>query len=71
MKIFNKAIDFFILIFFIILQVVFGEQLKLYYINFDFILVVIVALTFKKRLDCRECCMVFLPVLFLIFFPVI
>ena len=48
MKIFNKAIDFFILIFFIILQVVFGEQLKLYYINFDFILVVIAALTFKN-----------------------
>ncbi|MCX6346716.1 MAG: rod shape-determining protein MreD [Actinobacteria bacterium] len=50
MKIFNKAIDFFLLIFFIILQVVFGEQLKLNYLNFDFILVVIVALTFKNGL---------------------
>ena len=50
MKIFNKAIDFFILIFFLILQVVFGEQLKLYYINFDFILVAIIALTFKNGL---------------------
>jgi rod shape-determining protein MreD len=50
MKIFNKAIDLFILIFFLILQVVFGEQLKLYYINFDFILVAIVALTFKNGL---------------------
>ncbi|MHB1376255.1 MAG: rod shape-determining protein MreD [Candidatus Humimicrobiaceae bacterium] len=47
MKIFNKAIDFFLLIFFIILQVVFGEQLKLNYLNFDFILVAIAALTFK------------------------
>ena len=50
MKIFNKAIDFFLLIFFIILQVVFGEQLKLNYLNFDFILVAIVALTFKNGL---------------------
>jgi len=50
MKIFSKTIDFFILIFFLILQVVFGEQLKLYYINFDFILVAIVALTFKNNL---------------------
>ena len=48
MKIFNKAIDFFLLIFFIILQVVFGEQLKLNYLNFDFILVAIAALTFKN-----------------------
>jgi rod shape-determining protein MreD len=50
MKIFNKAVDFFLLIFFIILQVVFGEQLKLNYLNFDFILVAIVALTFKNGL---------------------
>jgi rod shape-determining protein MreD len=50
MKIFNKTIDFFLLIFFVILQVVFGEQLKLNFINFDFILVVIVALTFKNGL---------------------
>jgi rod shape-determining protein MreD len=50
MKIFSKTADFFILIFFLILQVVFGEQLKLYYINFDFILVVIAALTFKNGL---------------------
>ena len=48
MKIFNKAIDFFLLIFFIILQVVFGEQLKLNYLNFDFILVAITAVTFKN-----------------------
>lgn len=48
MKIFSKFIDFFILIFFLILQLVFAEQLKLYYINFDFILVIIVALTFKN-----------------------
>ena len=48
MKIFSKFIDFFILIFFLILQIVFAEQLKLYYINFDFILVIIAALTFKN-----------------------
>ncbi|MCL4378245.1 MAG: rod shape-determining protein MreD [Actinobacteria bacterium] len=50
MKIFNKVFDFFIVIFFLILQVVFVAQLKLYYINFDFILVVIIAITFKKNL---------------------
>lgn len=50
MKIFSKAIDFFILIFFLILQVVFAQQLKLYYINFDFILVAIIAITFKNSL---------------------
>jgi len=48
MKIFNRAIDFFLLIFFLILQVVFGEQLKLNYLNFDFIIVAITALTFKN-----------------------
>jgi len=48
MKIFSKFIDFFILIFFLILQIVFAEQLRLYYINFDFILVIIAALTFKN-----------------------
>jgi len=48
MKIFNRTIDFFLLIFFLILQVVFGEQLKLNYLNFDFIIVAITALTFKN-----------------------
>jgi len=50
MKIFNKVFDFFILIFFLILQVAFAQQLKLYYLNFDFILVVIVAITFKNNM---------------------
>ena len=48
MKIFNRTIDFFLLILFLILQVVFGEQLKLNYLNFDFIIVAITALTFKN-----------------------
>ncbi|MCE5328904.1 rod shape-determining protein MreD [bacterium] len=50
MKILDKVFDFFILIFFLILQVVFAQQLKLYYINFDFILVVIIAITFKNNI---------------------
>jgi len=50
MKIFNKVFDFFILIFFLILQVAFAQQLKLYYINFDFILLVIIAITFKNNM---------------------
>lgn len=50
MKIFYKFIDIIILIFFIILQIVFAQQLKLYYLNFDFLLVIIVAITFKEGL---------------------
>jgi len=50
MKYFFKFANFFILIFFVILQVVLGEQLKLYNINFDFILVTLVAITFKEGL---------------------
>ncbi|MDD5659423.1 MAG: hypothetical protein PHR39_05380, partial [Actinomycetota bacterium] len=50
MKIIDKIFDFFILIFFLILQVVFAQQLKLYYINFDFILVIVIAVTFKENM---------------------
>ncbi|MDD3520593.1 MAG: rod shape-determining protein MreD [Actinomycetota bacterium] len=47
MKYFLKTIHFFILVFFIILQIIFGEQLEIYYISFDFILVVLIAATLK------------------------
>ncbi len=47
MKYFLKIIHFFILVFFIIFQIIFGEQLEIYQISFDFILVAIIASTLK------------------------
>lgn len=47
MKYFLKIIHFFILVFFIIFQIIFGEQLEIYYISFDFILVALAAATLK------------------------
>lgn len=50
MKYFLKIIHFFILVFFIILQIVFGRQLKVFNISFDFILVALIACTLKDGL---------------------
>ena len=50
MKYFSKIIHLFILIFFVIFQIVFGEQLEIYHISFDFILVTLIAITIKDGL---------------------
>lgn len=50
MRYFLKIIHFFILVFFIILQIVFGRQLKIFNISFDFILVALIACTLKDGL---------------------
>ena len=50
MKYFLKIIHLFILVFFIILQIVLGEQLKIFHISFDFILVALIAATLKDGL---------------------
>jgi len=48
MKNLGKITDFFIILFFIIIQATIAEYLKVYYISFDFILVAVIALTFKN-----------------------
>ncbi|HAX17947.1 MAG TPA: rod shape-determining protein MreD [Actinobacteria bacterium] len=47
MKYFLKIIHFFILVFFIIFQIIFGEQLEIYHISFDFILITLAAATLR------------------------
>ena len=43
MKIFSKFLHFFIIIICLLLQIVFFEYLKMFYINFDLVMVVIIA----------------------------
>jgi rod shape-determining protein MreD len=45
MKIFSRFLHFFILIICLLVQIVFFEYLKMFYINFDLIMVVIIAVT--------------------------
>ncbi len=45
MKIFSRFLHFFVLIICLLIQIVFFEYLKMFYINFDLIMVVIIAVT--------------------------